>query len=109
RAGAGTVGEAWATRTACVFLPYPYHKDRHQALNARPLERAGAAIVLDDLVDPDRNLDAHGATLAALLADPARLAALTEPAGRLGPADGAERVARALVERLGAFSDARAP
>lgn len=106
RAGAGTVGEAWATRTACVFFPYPYHKDKHQALNARPLEKAGAAIVLEDLIDPDRNLEAHGAVLAGLLADPTRLAALTEPARRLGPADGAERVARALVERLGTSSPA---
>lgn len=108
RCGAGTVGEAWATRTPAVFLPYPYHKDQHQKRNAEPLVRAGAAVVLDDLVDPEKNAAAHAGTLVALLSDSARFAALAEPAARLGPADGAARVAKALVERLaeGAFSDA---
>lgn len=100
RCGAGTVAEAWATRTPSVFFPYPYHADQHQKHNARPLERAGAALVLDDLIDPARNLDAHGATLAGLLADPTRLAALAEPAARLSPADGAARVAHALLNAL---------
>ena len=108
RCGAGTVAEAWATRTPAVFFPYPYHADQHQKRNAQPLARAGAAVVLDDLVDAEANAAAHAGTILALLTDPARLSALAEPAHRLPPADGAERVARALLERLetGLFSDA---
>ncbi len=102
RCGAGTVGEAWATRTPAVFLPYPYHKDQHQKRNAEPLVRAGAAIVLDDLIDPAKNLAQHAGVLTALLGDSARFAALAEPAARLGPADGAARVAAALLRRLAA-------
>lgn len=108
RCGAGTVAEAWATRTPAVFFPYPYHADQHQKRNAQPLVRAGSAIVLDDLVDPGANAKAHARTILALLTDHARFAALAEPAIRLHPADGAERIAHALLERLatGRFSDA---
>lgn len=100
RAGAGTVAEAWATRTPTVFFPYPYHKDDHQTHNARPLTHDGAAIVLDDKIDPEANARAHASTLLALLTDPARLTALAEPAHRLPPVDGAARVARAVLDRL---------
>ncbi|MCC5822195.1 MAG: UDP-N-acetylglucosamine--N-acetylmuramyl-(pentapeptide) pyrophosphoryl-undecaprenol N-acetylglucosamine transferase [Phycisphaerales bacterium] len=108
RCGAGTVAEAWATRTPAVFFPYPYHADQHQKRNAQPLARTGAAVILDDLIEPDANAAAHADTILALLTDPARLSALSEPAERLPPADGAERVARALLHRLqhGRFSDA---
>lgn len=105
RCGAGTVGEAWATRTPAVFLPYPYHKDQHQKRNAEPLVRAGAAIVLDDLIEGEQNLASHAGVLTALLGDSTRFAALAEPARRLGPADGAARVAKALLGRLEAEGD----
>ncbi len=100
RCGAGTVGEAWATRTPSVFFPYPYHKDQHQKRNAEPLVKAGAAIVMEDLIEAKKNADAHAGVLTALLGDSARFAALAEPAARLGPADGAARVAKALLDHL---------
>lgn len=109
RSGAGTVAEAWATRTPAVFFPYPHHADGHQKRNARALAHAGAAIILDDHTDPAANAEAHASTVFALLTDPARLGALAEPALRLPPADGAERTARALIDFLttGEFSDGR--
>jgi len=99
RCGAGTVAEAWATRTPAVFFPYPYHTDGHQKANAQALVKAGAAIVLDDRVDPDKNMGEHGSVLFGLLTDPARLDALREPAQRLRPVDGARRVAQALLDQ----------
>lgn len=97
RCGAGTVGEAWATRTPAVFFPYPYHADQHQKRNAQPLVRAGSAVVFDDLVDAERNAAEYGGVIMGLLTDPERLGALAEPAARLGPADGASRIAQALL------------
>jgi UDP-N-acetylglucosamine--N-acetylmuramyl-(pentapeptide) pyrophosphoryl-undecaprenol N-acetylglucosamine transferase len=96
RAGAGNVGEAWATRTPCVFMPYPFHKDAHQRANALPLVQAGAAVLAHDAVDPGANLEEAGSALAELLADPAARAGLRAALESLGPADGAQRVARAI-------------
>ncbi len=32
-------------------MPYPYHKDKHQYLNAGKLVEVGAAVIIDDLPD----------------------------------------------------------
>lgn len=97
RAGAGSVGEAWANRVPSILMPYPYHKDQHQRVNAVPLERAGGALVVDDLIEPGPNMGVAGARLRELLTDDARREAMRRGLVGLGPADGAERVARALV------------
>ena len=97
RAGAGTVAEAWATRTPTVFLPYPYHADEHQRRNAEPLASAGGAVILTDHIDPDANLAEHGPELADLLASADRRARMRQALEALGPADGADRVAQRLL------------
>lgn len=97
RAGAGSVAEAWANAVPAVLLPYPYHRDEHQRVNALPLETAGAAIVARDLIDPSANAGAAGATIVELMRDAARRGAMKGAYAGLGPADGAERVAVALT------------
>lgn len=97
RAGAGTVAEAWANRVPAIFLPYPFHTDQHQRRNAEPLARAGGALILEDLRDPEANLRAHGAAVAGVLGDPARRAAMRQALAALGPVDGAARVAAVLL------------
>jgi UDP-N-acetylglucosamine--N-acetylmuramyl-(pentapeptide) pyrophosphoryl-undecaprenol N-acetylglucosamine transferase len=98
RAGAGSVAEAWANRVPTVFLPYPYHKDQHQRFNAAPLVDAGGAVLADDLIDPARNIGGAGKALLELMASAERRAALRAALTRLGPADGADRIAAALSE-----------
>ncbi len=97
RSGAGSVAEAWANATPSVFLPYPYHKDQHQRANAAILLRAGACVVEDDLIDPEKNAGRAGATLLELMRDDAKREAMRAALKSLGPADGATTVARALV------------
>jgi UDP-N-acetylglucosamine--N-acetylmuramyl-(pentapeptide) pyrophosphoryl-undecaprenol N-acetylglucosamine transferase len=97
RSGAGSVAEAWANATPSVFLPYPYHKDQHQRANAAALVRAGACVVEDDLIDPEKNAGRAGATLLELMRDDAKREAMRAALKSLGPADGANTVARALV------------
>ncbi|MEL6496993.1 MAG: UDP-N-acetylglucosamine--N-acetylmuramyl-(pentapeptide) pyrophosphoryl-undecaprenol N-acetylglucosamine transferase [Planctomycetota bacterium] len=92
RGGAGTIADLWASRRPAVVLPYPYHRDRHQARNAEPLRSAGGVIIADDLVDPARNTRAHAESLGLLL-DDARRAAMASAMASLGPADGARQVA----------------
>ncbi len=102
RAGAGSVAEAWASATPCLFLPYPYHRDQHQKRNAEPLARVGGAVIVDDQVDPAANAAALEPELDRLSRDPEALAAMRASLRSLGPADGADRVAEALLTRLGA-------
>jgi UDP-N-acetylglucosamine--N-acetylmuramyl-(pentapeptide) pyrophosphoryl-undecaprenol N-acetylglucosamine transferase len=106
RAGAGSVAEAWANQTPTIFLPYPYHRDEHQKYNAQPLVEAGGAVVVRDLISEEANLGGHevgnagslGAVLAELVHDTSRRDAMRAGLRGLGPAEGALRVARILLE-----------
>jgi len=97
RCGAGNVGEVWANAVPTLFLPYPFHRDQHQKHNARPLVEAGGAELVEDRVDPRANLEHAGDALAALLSDAPKRERMREALRRLGPADGADRVAAALL------------
>jgi len=101
RGGAGTIAEARASGTPIAVLPYPHHRDRHQARNAAPLVDRGLAIVLPDHDDLAANLAAHAARLAALLADPPSAAGESPLAGSPttgDETDGARVIARAVAE-----------
>ncbi|MFG0326212.1 MAG: glycosyltransferase [Phycisphaerales bacterium JB037] len=97
RGGAGSIAEAWANRVPSLVLPYPFHRDRHQRLNAEPLARAGGAILAEDRVDPSRNAAEAGARLVELLGDGAERSAMRQRLAQMGPTDGADRVARILL------------
>lgn len=99
RCGAGTVAEAWSAGVPAVLLPYPYHKDQHQKHNAMLLVDAGAAVVLDDRIDPETNIREHGSKLAAILSDQQKLDAMRAGMSTLGSADGA-RAAAELLHQL---------
>lgn len=99
RSGAGSVAEAWANRTPCIFLPYPYHKDQHQKRNAEPLAAAGACVLADDRIDPASNSASVGPEVISLLTDGVRRASMRVGFDRLGLADGASRVAQSLMSQ----------
>jgi UDP-N-acetylglucosamine--N-acetylmuramyl-(pentapeptide) pyrophosphoryl-undecaprenol N-acetylglucosamine transferase len=82
---------------ACVFLPYPYHRDEHQRWNAEPLERAGGAVIETDVVKAPANADGAGRAIAGLMRDGARREAMRAALGTMGPADGAAEAARRLL------------
>jgi UDP-N-acetylglucosamine--N-acetylmuramyl-(pentapeptide) pyrophosphoryl-undecaprenol N-acetylglucosamine transferase len=91
------VAEAWANRVPTVFMPYPYHKDQHQKKNAEPLVAVGGAVLCEDRIDPRRNIDEAGPVVMGLAADPVKRAAMKAALDKLGPADGAKRVALKLM------------
>lgn len=97
RAGANSVAEAWANRVPAVFLPYPFHRDQHQRLNAVVLEQSGAAVIATDAVEPAANAAGAAQAIARLLRDPAALSVMRSALDRLGPADGAARAAAAIL------------
>jgi UDP-N-acetylglucosamine--N-acetylmuramyl-(pentapeptide) pyrophosphoryl-undecaprenol N-acetylglucosamine transferase len=98
RAGAGSVAEAWANRVPTIFMPYPYHKDQHQKKNAEPLVSAGAAVLAPDMIDVPANVASVGPQALTLMRDPAKRSAMRAATTKLGPADGAARVATMLLE-----------
>ncbi|MFW6146572.1 MAG: UDP-N-acetylglucosamine--N-acetylmuramyl-(pentapeptide) pyrophosphoryl-undecaprenol N-acetylglucosamine transferase [Planctomycetota bacterium] len=97
RAGANTVAELTATGTPGVLMPYPFHADDHQVLNAAEMVAAGAARIVRDAADAAVNADRLVETLAPILTGPGALATMAAAAAGLGRTDAAEAVARWLV------------
>jgi len=90
----GSVLEVAAAGLPSILVPYPHATADHQALNARHMERAGAAVVV-----PDSELD--GSRLArevgALLGAPERMGAMAKAARAVARPDAAEHIAADLL------------
>jgi UDP-N-acetylglucosamine--N-acetylmuramyl-(pentapeptide) pyrophosphoryl-undecaprenol N-acetylglucosamine transferase len=100
RAGANTVAEAWANAVPCLFMPYPYHKDQHQAVNAKPLVRAGGSELFEDHVTPKKNAQSVGKRLSELLANDTPVSGMAANIRLLGPTDGAASAAQSIRNML---------
>jgi len=98
RAGASTIAELLAAAVPAVFMPYPFHRDQHQMRQARAVEAAGAAIVVEDRPDDPGTWQRLAETVTALMADPGRLDAMRESARAAGRPGAAEEVARQVLE-----------
>jgi UDP-N-acetylglucosamine--N-acetylmuramyl-(pentapeptide) pyrophosphoryl-undecaprenol N-acetylglucosamine transferase len=96
RSGASTVGEITAAGKPAIFVPFPRAADDHQNVNARALERAGAAVVVEE-----SNLGAAYLvdTVSALLADPIHLQSMSAAAKSLAHPKAIEEIA-AMVKQL---------
>jgi UDP-N-acetylglucosamine--N-acetylmuramyl-(pentapeptide) pyrophosphoryl-undecaprenol N-acetylglucosamine transferase len=96
RSGASTVGEITAAGKAAIFVPFPAAADDHQNVNARALERVGAAIVVEE-----SNLGAAYLveTIAALISEPSRLQSMSAAARSLAHPKAVEEIAE-MVARL---------
>ena len=81
---------------ASVLLPYPFHKDKHQRLNAQVLQDAGAAILLDDDRDPKKNAEKLRPVMQSLLLDQNKRQTMATAAKSLGRPDAADAVAEAI-------------
>ncbi|MCX7939575.1 MAG: UDP-N-acetylglucosamine--N-acetylmuramyl-(pentapeptide) pyrophosphoryl-undecaprenol N-acetylglucosamine transferase [Thermoflexales bacterium] len=95
RSGASVLGELTYLGLPAVLVPYP-HAWRYQQVNARYIADRGAATIL-----PDEALSAPGVlanAVVALLRDDERLTAMRRAARALAVDDGAERLARLLIE-----------
>jgi UDP-N-acetylglucosamine--N-acetylmuramyl-(pentapeptide) pyrophosphoryl-undecaprenol N-acetylglucosamine transferase len=96
RAGANTVAELAAAGKAAVLIPFPGAADQHQLGNARALERAGGACIIEQReLTPERLV----AEVRDLLGVPSRLKEMEEAARSLARPDAAARIAD-LVEGL---------
>lgn len=94
RGGASSVAEAWANGTPSIFLPYPYHKDQHQRLNAQPMVDVGGAVVVEDFIEAGANAESLAGVLRELLGKDGKLARMRESLAIGGRSDGAGIVAK---------------
>lgn len=93
RAGASTLAELPAFGLPAILVPYPYAW-RYQKVNADYLSQRGAAMRLDD-----ENMQSElGDLVLELLNDEARMADLRENSRALANPDGADNVAKLLLE-----------
>ena len=98
RSGASTVGEITAAGKPAIFVPFPAAADDHQNVNARALERAGAAVVVEE-----SNLEAAYLvdTIAALIGDARRLQGMSEAARSLAHPKAVEDIAEMVKQLAG--------
>jgi UDP-N-acetylglucosamine:LPS N-acetylglucosamine transferase len=94
RAGAGTVAELTIVGVPAVVVPLPGSPGDHQAANAAVLERAGAAVVVEDWACTPERLAAE---LDRILGDEGLMHAMRSAAAGLGRPDALSSVV-ALVE-----------
>jgi UDP-N-acetylglucosamine--N-acetylmuramyl-(pentapeptide) pyrophosphoryl-undecaprenol N-acetylglucosamine transferase len=95
RAGGNTVAELAVAGLPAVLVPLPIAPRDHQTANAAVLMRAGAAILVPDV---EMNAARLAEELEPLLAEPARLAAMSEAVRSVAYRDAADRVARLVEE-----------
>ena len=90
RAGASTCSELAVAGLPSLLIPLKIAMDDHQRFNAQSLAEAGGAeVMLEDEV----TVEAMAATLGALLADPAKLAAMSAGARSAALPDATARLA----------------
>jgi UDP-N-acetylglucosamine--N-acetylmuramyl-(pentapeptide) pyrophosphoryl-undecaprenol N-acetylglucosamine transferase len=94
RSGATTCAELAVAGKAAILVPFALAADDHQRTNARALEAAGAAVVLEER---DLSGEALAATVRGLVDAPGRIRAMEEAARRLSRPDAAARVADLLL------------
>jgi len=96
RSGASTVGEITAAGKPAIFIPFPRAADDHQNKNARALENAGAAVVVEE-----SRLEAAYLveTIFSVLNDPRRLRDMSAAARSLAHPHAVREIAE-MVERL---------
>ncbi|MEE8217679.1 MAG: glycosyltransferase, partial [Vicinamibacteria bacterium] len=90
RSGATTCAELTVGGRAAVLVPFARAADDHQKTNARALEDAGAARMIEER---DLSGERLAREIGALVDEPSRIAAMEKAARGLGRPDAAARVA----------------
>jgi UDP-N-acetylglucosamine--N-acetylmuramyl-(pentapeptide) pyrophosphoryl-undecaprenol N-acetylglucosamine transferase len=95
RSGASTVAELSAIGRPAILVPLPHALDQDQLFNARVLEKAGGAVVIEQgAFTPER----AAAELSAPLGDSSRLGDMAAGAKSAGTLDAADRLAELVLK-----------
>ena len=95
RAGALTLAELEAVGRAAVLIPSPNVAENHQYYNAMELQKAGAAVVIEE---KDLTGEKLVQTVSAMLAQPGKLAEMGKNARSLSVDDSLDRITAALLK-----------
>ena len=98
RAGAMTIAELSAMGKAAIMIPSPNVTNNHQFKNASVLEKANAAILIEE---KDLSAAKLGETLTELINDKNKLESLKNNIRRFAVTDSLERVDKVICELLG--------
>ncbi|MFT3706639.1 MAG: undecaprenyldiphospho-muramoylpentapeptide beta-N-acetylglucosaminyltransferase [Archangium sp.] len=105
RAGATTLAELTVCKKASVLVPFPHATDDHQAVNAKALVDAGAAVMFREAELTGEKL---AATIRELMNDAPRREKMEKAAGNLGRPEAAREIADVLqqlcLEKWGALT-----
>jgi len=96
RAGAVSVAEYTAAGLPSICLPYPYHKDRHQYLNAKKIAKAGCAVVVEDFADRSKTAERLASELLELMGNEALRSEMSQACRRIAKLDAAAQIARRI-------------
>jgi len=97
RAGASSVSEIAACGKASILVPLPTSAHDHQRWNARKLQEAGAAVVIEE---KDLTGERLARTILDLRNDPNRVAAMEKSALSLARPEAAARIADMIEEMI---------
>jgi len=97
RSGAVSVAEYAVAGVPSICMPYPYHKDRHQYLNAGKLVEAGAAVIVDDLPESNERAEWLWEELEGLMKDEKKRREMMENCAQVAKANAASRIAQRLL------------
>jgi UDP-N-acetylglucosamine--N-acetylmuramyl-(pentapeptide) pyrophosphoryl-undecaprenol N-acetylglucosamine transferase len=98
RAGATTLAELAAAGRPALLVPFPAATDDHQRRNAQVLERAGAAVILEESA---LSADRLAGVTADLMADEPRLARMAQAMRQFARPDAAARIVDRLLALAG--------
>ncbi len=98
RSGAVSVAEFAAAGTPSICMPYPYHRDRHQYLNAGKLVEAGAAVIVDDLQDEKDRAEWLWEELEELMKDREKLQEMKKSCRAIAKMQAGLKIAEKLIE-----------
>lgn len=98
RSGAVSVAEYAVAGAPSICIPYPYHKDRHQYLNAGKLVEAGAAVIVDDLPDEKDRTEWVWQELEELMKDENKRQLMAEACRAVAQPDADVKIAERLLE-----------